>query len=1030
MIDELTALTSLHFNWADTPDHVWRDSPFHVDGLHTEVLTMLDGGIREAAGSEGPSPIGLVLQGQKGIGKTHLLGLVRRRTHQMGGYFFLADLTTGDAFWENTLESLRSGLYRADDSGDSQLSSFLRRVCQRGGVGAATEQIVTGKGLARKHVDAFVVGLRELDRQVAQECADVARALVLYASLDSATSEVGESYLGRYEENKRGERRKWGIGPRERSPLVLVRDIVRLLALTGPSVIAVDQLDTLIARSVQRTQDTGDSGGEERLLAQIADGLMELREVTRRTLTVLACLPNTWAQIKRKAVDSVPDRFRETRSLGRITDAGLAMALVEKRLGVSYRAMNFVPPHPTWPVAASAFDREWEERTPRDLWKRVGAHIDWCVRTAQVRELSTFDDGPLPMLPVQPPVKPDRFHDLDTSFAEYRASADLSVLLAPGSEDRIMPELLSAALRSWINEVGDDNLEWAPERPDRDSNALHAWLTHTVDEASDLEERWAFRTIFAAHHLAVLHRLRKALTAAGARQGADNRHLILIRNTNFSPGEKTQEELARFRQAGGQERRMSEADARTFWALEKMLAEGGTELLEWLVERRPASRSELLSSVLPETPDARRVDDSRPPPPPSGSAELTLGTDIATGKPVTIELAALRKHAAVFAGSGSGKTVLIRRVIEECALRGVSTIVLDPNNDLARLGDAWPEPPDGWQPGDAALAQRYLADTDVVIWTPGRAAGRPLAFQALPDFAGVLDDEDEFGAAVDVAVASLAPQARLTGSTVKADIGLAVLRQAVVHHARTGSRSLPGLIEVLADLPDNVSTLNDGHRIAADLAEVLKAAMINDPLLAGDATTIDPGLLLTPSAGKRARVSVISFVGLPGEEQRQNFVNQLQMELFAWIKRHPAGDRPLGGLFVMDEAQTLAASGTLTASTRSTIVLASQARKYGLGLLFATQAPKGLHNQVVGNAMTQFFGRLNSPAQIAAANELARAKASAVEDISRLERAQFYVAGEAFGFHKIATPLCLSYHPPSPLRLEEVLDRARISRAC
>jgi hypothetical protein len=323
------------------------------------------------------------------------------------------------------------------------------------------------------------------------------------------------------------------------------------------------------------------------------------------------------------------------------------------------------------------------------------------------------------------------------------------------------------------------------------------------------------------------------------------------------------------------------------------------------------------------------------------------------------------------------------------------------------------------------LAERYLTGTDVVVWTPGRANGRPLTFQPLPDFAGVLDDDDEFGAAVEVAVATLAPQVRLTGSTVRANIGLAVLRQAVIHHARTGSRSLPGLIEVLADLPEGVSILNDGKRIAADLAEALKAATVNDPLFAGRGESVDPGALLTPAAGKRARVSVISFVGLPSEEQRQNFVNQLQMELFSWIKRHPAGDRPLGALFVMDEAQTLAASGTLTASTRSTIVLASQARKYGLGLLFATQAPKGLHNQIVGNAMTQFFGRLNSPAQIAAANEMARAKGSPVADISRLERAQFYVSGEAFGFRQITTPLCLSHHPASPLRLEEVIDRAR-----
>jgi DNA helicase HerA-like ATPase len=128
----------------------------------------------------------------------------------------------------------------------------------------------------------------------------------------------------------------------------------------------------------------------------------------------------------------------------------------------------------------------------------------------------------------------------------------------------------------------------------------------------------------------------------------------------------------------------------------------------------------------------------------------------------------------------------------------------------------------------------------------------------------------------------------------------------------------------------------------------------------------------------------------------------------------------------MDEAQTLAPSGGWTASTQSTIILASQARKYGLGLVFATQAPKALHNQIPGNATTQFFGRLQSPAQVAAANEMARAKGSTVEDIALLERGQFYVTGEAFGFRRIDTSMCLSHHPPSPLRLEEVIERARM----
>jgi len=203
--------------------------------------------------------------------------------------------------------------------------------------------------------------------------------------------------------------------------------------------------------------------------------------------------------------------------------------------------------------------------------------------------------------------------------------------------------------------------------------------------------------------------------------------------------------------------------------------------------------------------------------------------------------------------------------------------------------------------------------------------------------------------------------------------------------------------------------------------------MVIDPLFGGVGEPVNPGELLTPPTGKRARVSVISLIGLQADDQRQSFVNQLQMALFAWIKKNPAGDRPLGGLFVMDEAQTFAPSGAMTACTRSTLALASQARKYGLGLVFATQSPKGLHNQIPGNAATQFYGLLNAPVQIDSAREMARAKGGDVPGISQLGTGEFYVALEGQSFVKVRTPLCLSHHPKSPLATEEVLERARVS---
>jgi hypothetical protein len=358
----------------------------------------------------------------------------------------------------------------------------------------------------------------------------------------------------------------------------------------------------------------------------------------------------------------------------------------------------------------------------------------------------------------------------------------------------------------------------------------------------------------------------------------------------------------------------------------------------------------------------------------------------------------------------------------------VSAIVLDPNNDLARLGDGWPEPPNGWGPGDDEHARDYLDHTDVVIWTPRVTGGNPLAFQPLPDFGPVRDAPDEFDQAIRSAVEALAPRAGVNGVTKLAQQGKAVLTEALQEYARGRRTGLRGFTEYLEDLPEGVSRMAKATKLAHDAAETLKAAMVTDPLFGGEGTAADPGVLLTPPDGKLARVSVISFVGLTSDEQRQSFVNQLQMALFAWIKRHPAGDRPLGGLFVMDEAQTLAPASGKTPCTASSIALASQARKYGLGLVFATQAPKGLHNQISGNATTQFFGLLNAPAQIEAARELAQAKGGRLPDIGLLGSGEFYAAGEGFSLVKVRTPMCLTFHPKAPLPPEEVVLRAAAKR--
>jgi hypothetical protein len=581
-----------------------------------------------------------------------------------------------------------------------------------------------------------------------------------------------------------------------------------------------------------------------------------------------------------------------------------------------------------------------------------------------------------------------------------------------------MPALLAAGLTAWILERGEAGVGFSVDPPPGTHPALHARLRLILNDETDDQVHWCFRAVSDEHHFnSALSRLKKARVAAAAETTTGKRNLYMLRNAAWSQGQTTRTELAKVTAT----LQLDAEDLSILSALRVILSEAPMELHGWLMQRRPTRDLRFLDEALADVgrwlPDRRATNDDIP--------HVTIGYDHSAGTPVTIPVEALRKHATIFAGSGSGKTVLIRRIVEECALHGVSAIVLDANNDLARLGDGWPEPPQAWRTGDSEKAAGYLQDTDVVVWTPRRSSGRPLSLQPLPDFPSVLDDEDEFHEAVEAAVAALIPRALVTGRAAKAHAGRAVLRKAVERYGRRGGTRLQGLIDTLAALPDGTIDIDGADKIAAGLAQTLTAEMVNDPLFGGDGTPLDPGVLLTPPAGSRARISVISMVGLPSDAVRQTFVNQLQMALFSWIKRHPAGDRPLLGLLVMDEAQTLAPASPMTACTQSTLTLTAQARKYGLGLIFATQAPKNLHNRIPGNSATQLYGLLNSPVQIEAVREMAKAKGSDVLDISRLRTGEFYLATEGTAPRKIRTPLSLTYHPRSPLTTEEVLDRAR-----
>ncbi len=166
-------------------------------------------------------------------------------------------------------------------------------------------------------------------------------------------------------------------------------------------------------------------------------------------------------------------------------------------------------------------------------------------------------------------------------------------------------------------------------------------------------------------------------------------------------------------------------------------------------------------------------------------------------------------------------------------------------------------------------------------------------------------------------------------------------------------------------------------------------------------------------------------MGLPNYDQKRRFVDQLSSALFSWIKKNPAPPGGILGLFVMDEAKDFVPSGKKVPGKENVGRLAAQARKYGLGLLFATQEPKSIEHSIVSNCSTLLAGKMSSPAAINALEQLLADKGTNASDVGKLPRGTFYFGTSSDKPRKVATSLCLSYHPSTPPTEAQVLELAR-----
>ncbi|WP_017326323.1 helicase HerA domain-containing protein [Synechococcus sp. PCC 7336] len=1077
-VPSLQALAATDFDWTMHLKSVWRDSNSDVEGVHRDKRDKIARELKRLQGTKNPnSPLGMIFVGQAGAGKTHLLSAVRKQALAQNFGFVLADMTDVRDFWETILQGYVSSLQEADASGQPQSQRLIEFLIQQLGIPISLQKFSNAEPPAlKKYTNVVLKTMFDIAPQEVRKFQDVIRALLLLNSNDFAASELGYNWLQGLAIEEAG-RAEFGFSQAiAKHHSNIVEGLSWLMSLRGPSVLALDQLDAIIA---QHNIAIGSNVDEEMLDEQrvsksiiegIAGGLMELRDKTRRTLIVLSCLEGTWAILNDKAVSPAHDRFQPPILLGPVLSDKNASQIVELRLQEAYQNFNFNPPYPTWPFTQQFFEAAKGEY-PRSILKCCDLHREQCLSKGEITELSSLISPP----PIIDP-SPIEISKFDRELEEAKKRVDLEVLRDETNEDRVFGSLLQTAGDCLVTENSTPDSVDALVDVDfpggKSYKTLHARLRLVFHNEDDREKHLCLRVLQKKNSNAYKARLKAAMTASGIDRALSFRKLGLVRTLDLPGGAATQKLTREFEDNGGLFLYPAEDEMRTLGALHQLTRNRSSEFDEWLRKRRPVSQltcfkdavdwlfegaiaepvgvpaPSLGGSSTTETPSrtngshsisnsgapAPSTTNNPPPGSPPGPRDLPIGARLIGDRPretLSLKVENLTKHAVVLAGSGSGKTVLVKRLVEEAALMGIPSIVIDCANDLARMGDRWPTHPESWRNEDDRKEAQYCQQAEVVVWTPGREDGNPLNLEPIPDLAAVARDPSELNRAADMARDTL-QEIVAPGNSQTAILKRGILKAALEYFAKDGGGNLTDFVELLSELPPEAGGgIAKADKKARDMADTLRAEILNNPLLRHSGSALDPAILfgLNSQSGK-TRISIVNFVGLSGLNAQQQFLNQLSMTLFTWIKKNPApADQSLRGLLVIDEAKDFIPSQRTSPCKDNINRLAAQARKYGLGLVFATQAPKSIDHNIVANCSTQFYGRANSPAAIAAIKEQLNQRGGGGHDLARLAKGQFYVVGETIATPtKIQAPLCLSYHPQSPLDELEVLARAKVHR--
>ncbi|MGC4070604.1 MAG: hypothetical protein QM784_39230 [Polyangiaceae bacterium] len=550
MQDAIAALRRVDFDWAAHVDQIWSDNAADISELQKEARSELEERIDTLRHSRTEfSPLGVPLLGAAGAGKTHLLGVLRRRALDAGMFFVLVDMTDVHNFWDTVLLGYLRSLQQPGHQGRRQLDNWLAGLLKRFGAKVKRADSIPAQrppGLINT-CNEVIQAVRNEYRDKAQEHGDVLRALVLFACDHAEINDLGYKWLQGIGIDD-DEKEHHGFRDAQRAPQRIVRGLSWLLSLEAPTVMALDQLDAIVAEhnlasSVAAEEPAAQQQTSLSIIQGISGGLIALRDVTQRTLTVVSTLQATWSILGERSTVSMVDRYESPLHLDAVNPPDAAKRLISSRLAKAYEEAGFVPPYAAYPFTDAFFEAH-RANTPREILKACDAHRQRCKKAGRVEETSLGPDSLRPTIPV-----PGWKTAITERFEELRRAADVKALLADESE-QVLDSVVEAACNALLVEnklPSDVNGKVEKEFLGTGNyDPLHARICLTLTNQGERERHHSFRFLQQSNYRAFQARLKAAITASGIDHAIGFRKLTILRRGVAPSGAATQELVKQF----------------------------------------------------------------------------------------------------------------------------------------------------------------------------------------------------------------------------------------------------------------------------------------------------------------------------------------------------------------------------------------------------------------------------------------------------------------------------------------------------